>query len=131
MTSEETISALDADAATQVVYDAIKEEQHWREQLAIHKAKVVELKQHIATVKKEFEAKIKSTRDHINAHINVQLKKVKKRQLDALHIAGGGGQEPGKKRRKVETCATDQEPCETEDYEDYLGYEDEVSMSIG
>ena len=124
MTSEATIPALDVATATQAVYDAIQEEQHWREQLAINKASIVELKLKIAAMKKESEEKIKGVRDHINTHINVRLREVKKRQIAALHVAGGG-QEPNKKRRRVEPMAV------IEDLDDYLEeYEEEtIDMS--
>ena len=124
MTSEATIPALDAATATQAVYDAIQEEQYLREQLTMHKAKVAELKQEIAKMKKEGEEKIKGVRDHINTHINVRLREVKKRQIAALRVAGGG-QEPNKKRRKVESETV------IEDLDDYLEeYEEEtIDMS--
>ena len=121
MTSEATIPALDAATATQAVYDAIQEEQHWREQLAINKASIVELKLEIAEMKKESEEKIKGVRDHINTHINVRLREVKKRQIAALRVAGGG-QEPNKKRRKVESETV------IEDLDDYLEEYEEMNM---
>ena len=125
MTSEATIPALDAATATQAVYDAIQEEQYLREQLTMHKAKVAELKQEIAKMKKEFDAKIKGVRDHINTHINVRLREVKKRQIAALRVAGGG-QEPNKKRRKVESETTDVDTLE--DIDDYLEDYEEMNM---